>query len=100
MNAHGGLYLPPDTVSGRFINFAVDNIDFQEDTPDWRNTLHGTVIVTYQTIEEGDVSENLTLISDDEDISIPEGVKPMSPTMSVDVPTSSKSDLSDSDSNP
>ena len=63
------------------------------------------MIVAYQTIiEEGDVSENLTLISDDENINIPEniypvlscslpkGVKPTSPTMSVDVPTLSKSE--------
>ena len=102
MNEQGGLYLPSDIVSGRFIHFAVDNIDFQEDTPDGRNTLHGTVIVAYQTIEDGDVSEKLTLLSDDEDISIPKniypmlscslpkGLKPTSPTMNVDVPTANK----------
>ena len=60
MHEHGGLYLPPDAVSGRFIHFAVDNMNFQEDTPDGRNTLHGTVTVAYQTIEDGDVSEKLT----------------------------------------
>ena len=34
MNEHGGLYLPPDVVLGKFIHFTVDNIDFQEDTPE------------------------------------------------------------------
>ena len=104
MNEHGGHYLIPDIVSGRFIHFAVDNIDFQEDTPDGPNTLYGTVIVAYQTIEDGDVSDKVVLLSDDEDInipkniypmlscSLPKGVKPTSPTMNVDVPTVNKPD--------
>jgi len=36
------IYLPPDIIQGRFVFFAVDNVDFAEDTPDGKHTLHGT----------------------------------------------------------
>ena len=36
------------------VPFAVDNCDFQEDTPDGKNTLHGTVMNIYQSISESD----------------------------------------------
>ena len=35
--------------------FAIDNIDFTEDTLDGRNTLHGTVLVAFQQIGEHDI---------------------------------------------
>ena len=34
MNANNGYYIPDDFVDKRFIHFAADNVDFQEDTPD------------------------------------------------------------------
>lgn len=38
------------------IFYAVDNIDFDEDTSDGKQTLHGTVIVLFQTIKDATVS--------------------------------------------
>ena len=48
MEENGGLFLPPDIVKGRHVFFAIDNIDFAEDTYDGRNTLHGTAMAIYQ----------------------------------------------------
>ena len=43
-----GLYIPSDIVLGRHVFFAVDNVDFAEDTPDGKNTLHAIAIAIYQ----------------------------------------------------
>ena len=43
-----GVYLPPDVVVGRHVFFAVDNVDFCEDTPDGKRTFHGTAMAIYQ----------------------------------------------------
>ena len=43
-----GVYLPPFVVKGKPVYFAVDNIDFNEATPDGANTLHGTIITLFQ----------------------------------------------------
>ena len=45
-----GLFLP-DIVKERYVFFAIDNIDFQEDTCDGGNTLRGKLYVN------GDLSE-------------------------------------------
>ena len=34
MEMNDGAYLPPDISLGRFVFFAVDNVDFSENTPD------------------------------------------------------------------
>lgn len=39
------MYLPPDMVKGRHLFFAIDNVDFAEDTYDGKRTLHGTAMV-------------------------------------------------------
>ena len=49
-----GVFVPRNFIRGRHIFFAVDNCDFQEDTPDGKNTLHGTVMNIYQSISESD----------------------------------------------
>ena len=49
-----GAYIPLDLVHRRQITFALDNIDFQEDTPDGKRTLHATVSVAYQADESND----------------------------------------------
>ena len=41
-------------VHGRQCTFALDNIDFQEDTPDGKKTLHATVSVASQADESND----------------------------------------------
>ena len=61
MELNDGLYIPPDLVLGRHVFFAVDNVDFAEDTPDGKNTFHGTAIAIYQRQEPGDVASELTV---------------------------------------
>ena len=57
---HNGVYLPPWTVSGEFTWFAIDNIDFFENTPSGMNTLHGTAISMYQEkVQDEKPSERL-----------------------------------------
>ena len=55
------LYIPPDVVFGRHEFFAVDSMDFAEDTPDGKNTFHGTAIAIYQRQELGDLAPELTM---------------------------------------
>ena len=61
MELNNGLYIPPDVVLGRHVFFAVDNVDFAEDTPDGKNTFHGTAMAIYQRQEAGDVAPELTV---------------------------------------
>ena len=55
MQNDGDIYLPPDIVKGRRVFFAIDNIDFSEDTSDGKRTLHGTAMAIYQKTEPQDV---------------------------------------------
>lgn len=50
----GGVYIPPNIVKGRYIYFAVDNVDFSEDTYDGKRTLHAAAMAIYQKKEEED----------------------------------------------
>ena len=43
-----GLYVPPFLKKGAFVFFAVDNVDFSEDTADGKGTTHGTITAVYQ----------------------------------------------------
>ena len=43
-----GIFIPPGITKGTLIFFAADNIDFLEDTPDGKHTLHGTVMTVFQ----------------------------------------------------
>ena len=54
MYQHGGVYLPQDFVKNRHVFFAIDNVDFAEDTPDGKHTLHETAMAIYQKTEPGD----------------------------------------------
>ena len=51
---HDGLFLPPHIVEGRHVFCAIDNVDFQEDTYHWHNTLHGTSIANFQKCHADD----------------------------------------------
>lgn len=57
MLLNDGIYLPPDIVEGRFIFFAIDNIDFNEDTSDGKCTLHGTSMAIYQRCDAQDKAQ-------------------------------------------
>ena len=43
-----GLYVPPILKRGRLPVFGFDNTDFAEDTPNGKDTTHGTIIVVFQ----------------------------------------------------
>jgi len=58
---NGGVYLPPDIVIGRHVFFAIDNVDFAEDTYDGKRTLHGAAMAIYQKRDPGDVEPDLRL---------------------------------------
>ena len=61
MELNDGLYIPPDLVLDSHVFFAVDNVDFAEDTPNGKNTFHGTAMAIYQRQEPGDVAPELTV---------------------------------------
>lgn len=63
METTNGAYIPPSLHKGRFIFFAIDNSDFNEDTPDDKNTLHATAMVVFQQQEPGDQSRHLYITS-------------------------------------
>lgn len=54
MEQCGGVYLPPDIVKGRHVFFAINNVDFAEDTYDGKHILHGTAMAIYQRTESDD----------------------------------------------
>ena len=47
MEDDGGMYIPPDVVKNRYVFFAIDNVDFAEDTYDGKRTLHGAAMAIY-----------------------------------------------------
>ena len=69
---NNGVYLPPDIVKGKHVFFAIDNIDFAEDTTDGKRTFHGTVVSIYQKAEPGDKIPELELQAPDHSPSIKE----------------------------
>ena len=61
MLVNDNIYLPPDVVLGRHVFFAVDNVDFAEDTPDGKRTLHATAMAIYQRCQPEDEVAKLQL---------------------------------------
>ncbi len=53
-----GAYLPSTMKKGTFTCFAVDNSDFNEDTPDGKRTLHATATAVYQRRVHGADNDN------------------------------------------
>ncbi len=58
MSSTNGISVPPGLQKGKPLFFAIDNIDFQEDTPDGKDTLHGTMMVVFQKTDEACLAEN------------------------------------------
>ena len=61
MEQNNGLFLPANIVEGRHVFFAIDNVDFAEDTCDGRRTLHGTAMAIYQKCDKDDENPELSL---------------------------------------
>ena len=55
---NGGVYIPPMISPNKPLFFAIDNIDFQVDTPDGRGQLHGTTQVVFQ---QKDIDESYSI---------------------------------------
>ena len=53
MAVDDNLFVPQEFIHGRYIFFAIDNVDFQEDTPDGKRTTHATAMVIYQQSKLG-----------------------------------------------
>ena len=49
-----GLFLLPDLAKGRHVFFAINNVDFAEDTYDEQSTLHGTSMAICQRCQVDD----------------------------------------------
>ena len=43
---HKGAYIPPNINKNERMHFAIDNVDFKNDTPDGKKEFHGTTHVT------------------------------------------------------
>ena len=52
MDANNGSFIPPSIVMGIRPFFAIDNSDFDNDTPDGKNEFHGTGMVICQEMSE------------------------------------------------
>ena len=63
MNQHGGMYLPENFVKNRHVFFAIDNVDFAEDTHDGKHTLHGTAMAIYQKTDPRDTTPQIRLVN-------------------------------------
>lgn len=59
MEQNNGLFLPANIAEGRHVFFAIDNVDFAEDTYDGRRTLHGTTVAIYQKCDKDDENPEL-----------------------------------------
>ena len=57
MEKTGGFCIPDFTVLGRRVYFALDDIDYIEDTPFGQNSTHGTVMVMWQEASNHDGAE-------------------------------------------
>lgn len=70
MAQNDGVYLPPDIVEGRHVFYAVDNVDFAEDTPDGKRTFHGIAMAIYQRSDPQDKEPDLNVDTPDQSRSI------------------------------
>lgn len=59
-------------VIGRHVFFAMDNLDFSEDTADGKCTFHGTAMAMYQRIDLDDKMPDLNIDTPDQSRSIRE----------------------------
>ena len=79
----GGNYIPPDFVSGRYIFFAIDNVDFREDTMSGQITLHATAMAVYQQVMNDDAPPEYLNLSHENNAhtfqNVPETITPLSP---------------------
>ena len=61
LKVSNGVYTPPDIMVGRHVFFAIENVDFNEDTPDGKRTFHDTATAIYQQSNPRDKEPELII---------------------------------------
>lgn len=51
MEKNNGVHIPPNISQNKKMHFAIDNLDFRNETPDGKHEFHGTTTVTFQKNE-------------------------------------------------
>ena len=49
IESNGGTFIPSTLEIGKPLHFAIDNIDFKNDTANGKSEFHGTTLVAFQT---------------------------------------------------
>ena len=62
MVENDGFFIPLNFIKGRHVFFAIDNVDFLEDTFDGKGTSNVTALAIYQRTNASDAHENLILV--------------------------------------
>lgn len=65
MAQNEGVFLPPDILIGRHVFLVIDDVDFAQDTPDGKRTLHGTTMAIYQRRQPQDKHPDLNVDTTD-----------------------------------
>lgn len=52
MLKNNGMYIPPCLKKDIPIHYAIDNTDFENDTPDGKDEFHGTIMVAFQKSQD------------------------------------------------
>jgi len=55
--SNDGVYIPESIIRNSCLHFAIDNIDFRNDTADGKNEFHGTTQVVFQKKQELEVAD-------------------------------------------
>ena len=71
-NMASGYYIPSNIAKNKFIYFAADNCDFNEDTIDGKNTLHATAMVAFQEFSENEMHNHCFNFNHNYPFKIPE----------------------------
>ena len=53
---NNSIYVPPQLEKNKPIFYVIDNCDFQTDTPDGKNSFHGTICIVFQNTESDEIS--------------------------------------------
>ena len=72
-SAEHGTYVPPSLTKNTFVFFSADNSDFQEDTPEGKNTLHATAMAVFQPAGDPGIVRNINLTGPSRHRSLPLG---------------------------
>ena len=90
IQVNDGIFVPHNCMPGRFVFFAIDNCNFNEDTHAGKHTLHGTVMAIYQQAHSNDICPELHLQMDTEKQRLVELPQTTTELIPCDVPKGTK----------